>query len=458
MDPVGNRKNPFLAADWREETRPISPSRESVSMSRDAGESDPLRRPRRQARRSEESDPRQSEDDELNTFRPAPRRAKAGSGRSPEEVKWVPPGPNWFERILFGRVSSGQLAVFARQFAAYLDAGVDIIKTLGSLEKQFHGTALGPVVERMQLGIRRGSDLAEVVSREPQAFDALFVSMIKVAEARGGVPETLRRLANHYEARQRLIRQARSAAIYPVIVLIMAAGVVTLLTVFLLPMFAEMLSQIVRGGGQLPLPSRVLMAFSRFMRVAGWWVIPAAFLGIPVLLYQLYKTPAGKQIMDRIALRLPVFGQLLYKIDTTRFARALSSLLGAGVDVGSSLDLTADVVRLSPIRGAVRDARSAVMQGTELSSALNRSRRFTPDVIAIIDSGEETGKLPETLEHLADDYEEQVTYMVRNLGQLVQPMLLIMLGGLVLFIILAVLLPYISILTSLGQAGAGGGG
>src|SRR5262249_19087731 len=154
---------------------------------------------------------------------------------------------------------------------------------------------------------------------------------------------------------------------------IMAAGVVTLLTVFLLPMFAEMLSGIARGGGQLPLPSRILMAFSRFVRVAGWWVIPAAIIGIPVLLFQVYKTHSGKQIMDRIALRLPVFGSLLYKLDTTRFARALSSLLGAGVDVGSSLDLTADVVRLSPIRGAVRHARSAVMQGTELSSALNRS-------------------------------------------------------------------------------------
>jgi type II secretory pathway component PulF len=301
--------------------------------------------------------------------------------------------------------------------------------------------------------VKRGEPLAESVAREPQAFDALFLSMIKVAEARGGVPETLKLLSRHYEARQSLIRQARSALIYPICVLIVAAGVVALLTLWLLPKFAELLKDFAGHGADLPLPSRVLMAFSSFIQASGWLVVPAVFIGTPIALFQLYKTEAGKRAMDAIALRVPVFGGLLRKIDTTRFARTLSALLDAGVDVGSSLQLTSDVLRLDPLRRAVGNARECVLNGQELSAALATSHRFAPDVIAILESGEETGKLPETLEKLADNYVEQVEYTVKNLGQLVQPLLLIVMGGIVLFIILAVFLPYLSLLTSLSKPG-----
>jgi type II secretory pathway component PulF len=139
------------------------------------------------------------------------------------------------------------------------------------------------------------------------------------------------------------------------------------------------------------------------------------------------------------------------KIDTTRFARTLGVLLDGGVDIGASLDLTADVVFLAPYRRALKGVREVVMEGTELSDALRATSRFDPDVIAIVNSGEETGKLPESLGRLADDYEEQVTYMVKNLGTLVQPLIMIFMGGVVLFIILAVFLPYIAMLTTLSR-------
>jgi type II secretory pathway component PulF len=153
--------------------------------------------------------------------------------------------------------------------------------------------------------------------------------------------------------------------------------------------------------------------------------------------------------MDNLALWIPVFGALLRKLDTSRFARSLASLLDAGVDVGSSLELATGIVRLDPYRDAIRSVREQVLHGAELSDALSRTRRFGPDVIAVIESGEETGKLPESLDHLANDYEEQVEYTVKNLGQLVQPLMIVFLGGVVLFIILAVLLPYISMINSL---------
>ena len=155
--------------------------------------------------------------------------------------------------------------------------------------------------------------------------------------------------------------------------------------------------------------------------------------------------------MDRIALRLPVFGKLCRMLDTTRFARTLSVLLDAGVDIGSSIDLTADVLRMSPIRQAVRSSREQIMAGKELSETLDRTRQFTPDVIAVIASGEETGKLPESLAHLADDYDEQVSVMVASLGHLVQPIMIVLLGGIVFFIILAVFMPIIQMITTWPQ-------
>ncbi len=161
----------------------------------------------------------------------------------------------------------------------------------------------------------------------------MFLNMIKVAEARGGVPETLRMLAHHFESRQRLIRQARSAMIYPVIVLSIASVVVALITIFLLPAFARMLKDIA-GNMELPILSQVLMGISNFVQVIGWWLIPTVMIATPIGLIRAYKTTAGKSLMDRIALRLPILGKLCRMLDMTRFARTLSVLLDAGVDVG----------------------------------------------------------------------------------------------------------------------------
>jgi type IV pilus assembly protein PilC len=402
---------------------------------------------------------RESSANEYAAFRPnpagstasgKPRASKKQGGVNPLAEKFEAPvgGPTWWERILFGSVSTGQLAQFCRQFGSYLQAGVDLTKSLASLERQFSGTALGPILGRLQISIRRGSSLEEAMAREPRAFGTMFLSMIKVAETRGGVPETLKMLAQHYEARQRLLRQARSAMIYPVIVITVASVVVMLISIFLLPLFAAMLKDISRNQ-QLPLPSEILMGFSGFVRWIGWWLIPLIMAATPFLLFNLYKTPAGKGIMDRVVLATPVFGSLCRKLDTSRFARTLSVLLDAGVDVGSSIDLTADVLRMTPIRQAVRSTRGSIIEGKELSGILDRTRQFSPDVIAVIETGEETGKLPESLAHLADDYDEQVSTMVANLGHLVQPLVIFFLGLMVLFIILAVMLPIIQMITSL---------
>ena len=389
-----------------------------------------------------------------NTFQPAKKKAAKASAttnvwNTSDDPKPVVGGPNWVERILFGSVSSGQLATFCGQFARYQDAGVDLLRSLASLQKQFSKTALGPVIGRLEAAVRGGESLASAMAREPQAFDNLALSMMRVAEARGGEPETLQRLSRHYEARQRMIRQARSAMIYPSIVLVIALGVILLVTIFVIPKMVEFIADSMRGKGvELPMPTRVLMAISHFMTGQGWWLVPLTLVGAVFGALWSYRTGPGKAAIDALSLYVPILGKIRKKLETTRFARTLAALLNAGVDVGTSLQLTSGVLSLSSFRRAILGVKAEVMQGSELSEALEETRCFPSDVIAIVGSGEETGKLPESLDKIADDYEEQVEYMIRNLGQLIQPVLMVVMGGIVLFIILGVILAYLQMLTS----------
>lgn len=389
---------------------------------------------------------------ERSTFRPGEKSNRPGQPRPKKdrEPKTATGGPTLVERIVFGRVSTGHLAMFCRQLGAYLDAGVPIVRAIDSLQSQFARTALGPVLERVAVSVRRGDSLSDAMGREPGAFDTQFLAMMAVAEARGGVPEVMKRMASGYEARQRLFRQARSAMIYPIAVISIAFGVGMLLTVFVLPGLLGILEDMVRGRNiELPLPTRVLMAINRFMISAGWWAVPLLVFGGIFGLIWLYKRPRGKAFLDEILMRMPVLGKLFRMIDTARFSRNLSVLLEAGVDIGGSLDLTAKTLMLVPLRRAVTHCGDAVMEGSELSDALEGTHRFGRDVVAIVQSGEETGKLPESLDRMADDYEERVELMVKNLGSLIQPLIFLILGGIVLFIALAFFSVYIMLLTGI---------
>jgi len=378
-----------------------------------------------------------------------PKKVKPRSERPPVEVSGG--ASSITERILFGKVSSQHLTIFCRQFASYTDAGVDLLRSLEGLRKQFAKAALGQVIARIQKAVKAGETLSDAMGREPQAFDKLFLSMMRVAETRGGVPEMLKLMADHYEARVRLVRQARSALIYPVIVMTVGLAVMMLLAIFVLPKFADLLKDLGgrKGGGELPFASRALMGIADFMSTQGWWLVHTVTIGSVFWLFQMYRTRVGKSAMDEIALYIPVFGGLLRKIDTARFARTLAVLTESGVDIDLSLKLTAEVMRLAPYKKAVSHTRDLIKDGMDLHEAMADTNRFGQDVLAIVSSGEESGRLPQSLEKLADDYEEQVEYTVKNLGELVQPIIMIFMGLMVLFVILAVILPYISMITSL---------
>jgi type II secretory pathway component PulF len=341
---------------------------------------------------------------------------------------------------------------FCRQFANYLDAGVNLTRSMESLRRQYDRTALGPVIGRLQLAVRRGEALTDAMGREPAVFDHFFLCMMRVAEVRGAVPEMLRMLSIQLDARQRLVRQAKSALVYPAFVVFLSIAVAALLTILILPTLVAVMEDLVRRKHiELPWPTQLLMQLSDFIVRLGWWAIPACLFGSAFALVAAYKTRPGKAVIDEVLLRLPIVGFLVRWIDTTRFARTLASLLEAGVDIGSSLNLTADTLLLTPLRRAVLRAREGIMEGETLSTSVGVSNRFPADLIAIMNSAEETGRLPEMLMMIADEYQEKVDYTVKNLGGFLQPVVILIVGSMVGFIAVSFLMGYTAIIADLGS-------
>jgi type II secretory pathway component PulF len=385
------------------------------------------------------------------TYEVLPSQGQVGVPRRPTTE---PPDEigrsKWYQRS-FGRVAFKYLVNFSRQFASYLDAGINLYPALDSLRMQYERTALGGVIGRLQLAVRRGQSLTDAMSREPAAFDHYFLSMMRVGEVQGSVPETLRSLSVEYESRQRMIRHTKSALIYPAFVIFMSITVTALLTILVLPPLVEIMRDVVRRRRvDLPMPTQLLIRLSDFIVAGGWWGIPLTLVGTVALIAGAYRLKPGKAFLDGVLMRLPVIGHLLWKIDATRFCRTLSTLLDAGVDIGSSLELTSDTLLLVPMRRAVLLARDSVVQGESLSASIELTHRFPPDVPALIKSGEDTGRLPEMMLSLADQYEEQVEFMVKNLGNLLQPIVTVVVGGVVLFVAVAFFMGYAAVLANLG--------
>jgi type II secretory pathway component PulF len=194
------------------------------------------------------------------------------------------------------------------------------------------------------------------------------------------------------------------------------------------------------------------MTMSRFMGSYGWWVLPLAVIGGLFALARFYRTKPGRSLLDRAMLWVPVLGPLLRRIDAARFARSLSALLDGGVGVDKSLKLSSEVMRLDPLKTAVFDARAQVRSGSDLTAALERSRPFPPEIQAVIETGEETGSLPEALARAAGVLEDDIEYRVKNLGSLIQPLLLIVVGGFVFFVVVAFISAYASAIAGLSAA------
>lgn len=348
------------------------------------------------------------------------------------------------------RTRASDLSRFCLAFSQLLDAGVPLSRSLAQLEKQFAGRPLGARLAEVRRDAKAGVGLADAFGKHPETFDEFFRAMLAVAEARGGYPEIFRELARHYEVKERLTKQVFSALIYPAIVLTFALLLTFFLSWVILPLFASFLEDMGRRG-PLPLPSRVLMAISAFMTAVGFWLFPAILVAALVLIPRWYRTAAGKRAIDGLLRRIPVLGNLYNLLDQARFARAMAILVESGIDYAESLRLAGATLFLDGSRGAVAAMADLVEEGTELAVAADLASGFLDfELHQAIETGEESGNLPQILDRVAANYEERAALIVKNLGTIIQPVLYVALGGIVLFVILAVILPYLSLITAGG--------
>lgn len=338
-------------------------------------------------------------------------------------------------------------AVFSRQFAALVNAGVALVRGLGVLSEQCPNPKLKAALMTISSDVQQGINLADSMRKHPQCFDNLYVSMIQAGEVGGVLDEVLNRLAKLLEDTARLQNQIKSAMAYPVTVGILATIIFVGMTVFLLPIFAEIFASI---GSDLPEFTLLMLNISKFLRSPSVLILIVAIPCAAFVYQQYYKTRMGRETMDRMFLKMPLFGDLLQKTATARFCRTFGALTRSGVPILTSMEIVRDTAGNQIIANAVDAARREIQTGGMISIALQREQVFPIMAIQMISIGEETGEIDKMLMKVADFYEDEVEQAVKALTSIMEPIMIIFLGGMVGSILLSMYLPLFKVFEKLG--------
>jgi type IV pilus assembly protein PilC len=341
-----------------------------------------------------------------------------------------------------GRTSLRDLAVMTRQFASMTAAGLTLLRTLAILEEQTSGAKLKAAIEQVRADVERGSTLSSAMTRIPDQFPRLMVSMIKAGEAGGFLDDALERVAKSYEADANLRAKIKSAMTYPVIVLIFSLLLGTGVVMFIVPIFEKMFRQL---GGKLPVPTRIMVQLSHSM----WWVLPLAIASLVIGL-RLYRramrdNASFRLRVDQLRLRLPVFGNLFAKIAISRWARNLGTLLAVGVPIIQALEIVGDTSGNAVITEAMADVRDTVRAGNPMSRALVRHAVFPTMVVQMLEVGEVTGQTSEMLAKVADFYDQEVETATDSLTSALEPLLVVLMGLVIGTMVVCLYLPMFSI-------------
>ena len=340
-------------------------------------------------------------------------------------------------RLFARRVPTKHLATFTRQLATMIGAGTALVPSLDVLTEQIESDTLRDVVTQVQDSVQRGSSFAEGLEQHPHVFSKLFTSMVAAGEASGTLDTVLERLADLTEKQQELRGNIQAAIAYPVFVLCLAAASAMFLLTFALPKLVVVFEGVQHA---LPLPTRILMAAGDFFQA--WWVhvmlgTVVAFVALRIVMS--WRVP--RELLDRALLNLPMFGAVFRKLAVARFARTFGVLVRCGVTVFESLELVSYAAGNSAIAAAVIDARERVRHGDSVAAPLRDSGVFLPMAVHMIAVGEQTGRLDEMLLRLADAYERETDAAIRTMMSLLAPLLILVVGAVVGFMILALLLP-----------------
>ncbi|MCI0526771.1 MAG: type II secretion system F family protein [Nitrospira sp.] len=336
-----------------------------------------------------------------------------------------------------GKVKEKDIVIFTRQLATMIDAGLPLVQCLDILSNQTDNKVFAKSIAEIRSDVEAGSTYADALKKHPKVFDDLYVNMVAAGEAGGILDTILNRLAKHIEKAMKLKKQIKGAMIYPTTIVSVAVIVITVLMIWVIPIFSSMFTDM---GGTLPLPTQIVMNASNFMKSnIIYMVIGGVIFGFLFRVY--YKTPKGKKVIDKIALKLPVLGDLIRKAAVAKFTRTLGTLISSGVPILEGLVIVAKTAGNKIIEEALMFARQSISEGKTIADPIGKAKVFPPMVVQMIAVGETTGALDAMLSKIADFYDDEVDSAVAALTALLEPMLMIFLGVTIGFIVVAMYMP-----------------
>jgi type IV pilus assembly protein PilC len=343
-------------------------------------------------------------------------------------------------------INEKTLAIFTRQFSVMIDAGLPLVQCLQILGEQQDNKAFQRIVLQVREDVESGSSLANAMKKHPQAFSELYVNMVAAGEAGGILDTILQRLATYIEKAARLKAQVKAAMIYPISVISIAMLVVYIILWKVIPVFGALFTSL---GAELPLPTRIVVALSKFIS-RFWWLIAGLVVAGVIAIRRYYATEQGRLVIDSLLLKAPILGLVLRKIAVARFCRTLGTLLSAGVPVLESLEITARTSGNAVIERSILEVRKAVEEGKNLADPLKTTNQFPPMVVQMISVGEATGAMDTMLGKIAEFYEDEVDTAVAGMMKLIEPILIFFLGVVIGGIVIAMYLPMFDLISKIG--------
>lgn len=352
--------------------------------------------------------------------------------------------PKWLD--IGARPGLRDVTLFSRQFATVINAGLPVVQSLSILQKQADKQGMKDALKKIREDVETGLPLSNALAKFPGIFNKLYVYLVRAGEASGNLDGILERVATYQEKQSELRGKIKSALTYPVVVLVIALAVTYFLLTGIVPQFATILDQL---GGELPVITQILIAISDFLRYQ-WWLL-FGIIGLAVFAFiMFYRTNQGRHVIDRLALRLPVFGPLIQKSAIASFSNTFGLLLRSGVNIIESIDITKGTAGNIIVEDVLEETKEAVQRGEQISNTLTRYPNvFPPLVSSMIAIGEETGAVDNMLEKIAQFYEREVDEAVSSLTAALEPMLIVFLGVIVGFIVAGMFLPMFSIIGTL---------
>lgn len=344
------------------------------------------------------------------------------------------------------KVKVKELAVFCRQIGSILDAGVTIVESLEMLAEQMENKTFAKAISDTRAEVEKGDTLAAAMRKHEEVFPSLLVNMVEAGEASGNLDKSFSRMAVHFEKSSKIQAMVKKAMIYPIMLFCVALVAVVVMSVLVVPKFAKMFADI---GSELPLITRIVMGFSDFL-IYRWYIA----LGVVALLgfgyYMFARSDKGKHILAKLAIKLPIFGVFTVKNASASLARTLGTLISSGLPLSSALDITARSISNLLFKEVLENAKTQIQQGTPLWEPIKKSGIFPFMVGQMIKIGEESGNLEGMLDKTADYYEEEVEQASQNLTAMMEPLIIVIMGGIVAVLVLAMYLPMIQMYGTMG--------